>query len=203
MTQFLCVHLASIITCIYKIRYFNSFHNSTAFKSLEHIGINIFKRLKGNLRYLKGSFHSKSLIAKELLKNRCCLKWYLKSSAGYNLWSIVLRTMLPSWNLSTFHQSQWESVFHLKHTSSEGRMSAALWGCEQRQVSSTGSPYSEKLLSTLIFHLFIAVALFCKLQFWVPAFSKSVWQKTQWMKNYSIGLNLHFPLLPCLAQQKI
>lgn len=29
-----CVHLASIITCIYKIRYFNSSHSSTAFKSL-------------------------------------------------------------------------------------------------------------------------------------------------------------------------
>lgn len=68
MPQFLCVHLASVITCIYKIRYSSYSYSSTAFKSQEYAGINNYKRLKHYLRYLKGGFSSKNWIALCLTK---------------------------------------------------------------------------------------------------------------------------------------
>lgn len=70
MSQFLCGHRASIITCTYKIRYFASSYSSTAFKSQQYVGINNFKRLKHYLRCLKGNFSSKNWIALTLADKR-------------------------------------------------------------------------------------------------------------------------------------
>lgn len=140
------------------------------------------------------SFSSKSLIAKELLKNRFCLRWYLKSCVLYNLWNLVLRTMLLSWNLCTARQSQWETHLPTKPDTQWRNHEWSTVRCLSKdKYLALGSAYSKKLLSRLIFHLSVAVALFRKLQFWVQVCSNCIWQQTERIKNYSIGLNLCFP----------